>query len=199
MRSTANRHLSCSLQRVGERAGLGDARLAHQQLGSSLVRRDRHTGFVARHHPGLNRFRRSGIQHRAGRTYGWLPAAGPFNASSPRPQQRRSRVQPHIAQRPRGPVDSALAQRFSPCGLPAQPGRQRRPIAVTPWAPRSTRRRQACSLVSPSQLRRPVVITGRYPRPLFSFSVGYLRWNYRVIAYAFLLATDKYPPFRLGA
>jgi hypothetical protein len=25
------------------------------------------------------------------------------------------------------------------------------------------------------------------------------RWNYRVIAYAFLLATDKYPPFRLGA
>ena len=44
-----------------------------------------------------------------------------------------------------------------------------------------------------------VVITGRYPRPLFSFSVGYLRWNYRVIAYAFLLATDKYPPFRLGA
>jgi len=44
-----------------------------------------------------------------------------------------------------------------------------------------------------------VVITGRYPRPLFSLSVGYLRWNYRVIAYAFLLATDKYPPFRLGA
>lgn len=44
-----------------------------------------------------------------------------------------------------------------------------------------------------------VVITGRYPRPLFNFSVGYLRWNYRVIAYAFLLATDKYPPFRLGA
>jgi len=44
-----------------------------------------------------------------------------------------------------------------------------------------------------------VVITGRYPRPLFAFSVGVLRWNYRVIAYAFLLATDKYPPFRLGA
>ena len=44
-----------------------------------------------------------------------------------------------------------------------------------------------------------VVITGRYPRPLFNFSVGVLRWNYRVIAYALLLATDKYPPFRLGA
>ena len=44
-----------------------------------------------------------------------------------------------------------------------------------------------------------VVITGRYPRPLFNFIVGFLRWNYRVIAYAFLLATDKYPPFRLGA
>ena len=44
-----------------------------------------------------------------------------------------------------------------------------------------------------------VVITGRYPRPLFNFSVGVLRWNYRVIAYALLLATDKYPPCRLGA
>jgi hypothetical protein len=43
-----------------------------------------------------------------------------------------------------------------------------------------------------------VVITGRYPRSLFNFSVGVLRWNYRVIAYAFLLATDQYPPFRLG-
>jgi hypothetical protein len=29
--------------------------------------------------------------------------------------------------------------------------------------------------------------------------LGFRRWNYRVIAYAFLLATDKYPPYRLGA
>lgn len=43
-----------------------------------------------------------------------------------------------------------------------------------------------------------VVITGRYPRPLFDFGVGGLRWNYRVIAYAVLLATDEYPPFRLS-
>lgn len=44
-----------------------------------------------------------------------------------------------------------------------------------------------------------VVITGRYPRSLFDFQVGYLRWGYRVTAYAFLLSTDEYPPFRLGA
>lgn len=43
-----------------------------------------------------------------------------------------------------------------------------------------------------------VVITGRHPRSLFNFSAGVLRWNCRVIAYAFLLATDKYPPFTLG-
>lgn len=43
-----------------------------------------------------------------------------------------------------------------------------------------------------------VVITGRHPRSLFNFSAGVLRWNCPVIAYAFLLATDKYPPFPLG-
>jgi hypothetical protein len=42
-----------------------------------------------------------------------------------------------------------------------------------------------------------IVITGRYPKPLFDFCVGYLRWTYRVIAYALLMATDEYPPFRL--
>jgi hypothetical protein len=44
-----------------------------------------------------------------------------------------------------------------------------------------------------------IVITGRHPRPLFDFIVGYLRWSNRVVAYAFMLATDEYPPFRLGA
>lgn len=42
------------------------------------------------------------------------------------------------------------------------------------------------------------VIMGRYPRPPFDFVVGVLRWTLRVYAYAFLLITDKYPPFRLS-
>jgi hypothetical protein len=44
-----------------------------------------------------------------------------------------------------------------------------------------------------------VVFTGEYPPHLFDFNVGYLRWSYRVTAYALLLATDEYPPFRLGS
>ena len=44
-----------------------------------------------------------------------------------------------------------------------------------------------------------ILFTGRYPRGIFDFLVGVGRWMNRVTAYAFLLVTDEYPPFRLGA
>jgi hypothetical protein len=43
-----------------------------------------------------------------------------------------------------------------------------------------------------------IVFTGRYPRSLFDYSEGVIRWHNRVIAYALTLVTDEYPPFRLS-
>ncbi len=43
-----------------------------------------------------------------------------------------------------------------------------------------------------------ILFTGRYPRGLFDFVVGVGRWGLHVKAYAFLLVTDQYPPFRLS-
>jgi len=43
-----------------------------------------------------------------------------------------------------------------------------------------------------------ILFTGRYPRGLFDYIEAVLRWGNRIVAYAFILTTDRYPPFRLS-
>src|SRR2546425_6535561 len=43
-----------------------------------------------------------------------------------------------------------------------------------------------------------ILFTGRYPQGMFDFVEGVIRWENRVVGYAFLMVTDKYPPFGLA-
>jgi Domain of unknown function (DUF4389) len=43
-----------------------------------------------------------------------------------------------------------------------------------------------------------ILFTGQYPRGLFDFVAGVIRWTNRVVGYMLILVTDEYPPFRLS-
>ena len=43
-----------------------------------------------------------------------------------------------------------------------------------------------------------ILFTGRYPRAIFRFVEGVIRWHNRVVGYAFILVTDRYPPFSMS-
>jgi hypothetical protein len=43
-----------------------------------------------------------------------------------------------------------------------------------------------------------ILFTGQYPRGMFDFVEGVIRWHNRVLGYAITLVTDQYPPFRLA-
>jgi hypothetical protein len=43
-----------------------------------------------------------------------------------------------------------------------------------------------------------IVITGRYPRGIFDFIEGVIRWHNRVVGYMLIMVTDRYPPFKLS-